>query len=136
DSELVYFYADDAAREAGARADFEPTLAWALGGAAWHLVPKASWRHTRYELEHGATFDRSIPAFSIDAGLAFERAMSDARTQTLEPRIRWLSVPYRDQDAIPLFDTSEPDFNLIQLFHDDRFNGADRVGDTREVAVG
>ena len=135
-SEFVYFHADDGVREPGARVDFEPTLAWNLRGPAWHLVPQASWRHTRYDLEDGTTPTRSVPEYSVDAGLAFERALSGARTQTLEPRIRWLHVPYRDQDAIPIFDTSLPDFNVVQLFENDRFNGADRIGDTREVALG
>ncbi|MEX0899546.1 MAG: LPS assembly protein LptD [Gammaproteobacteria bacterium] len=135
-SEAVYFHADDGVREPAGRLDIEPTLAWAIGGPAWHVVPRASWRHTRYALEDGGEISRSVPKYSVDAGLAFQRTLSGARTQTLEPRLLWLEVPYRNQDAIPLFDTSIPDFNMVQLFHDDRFNGADRVGDTRELALG
>ena len=135
-SEFVYFYADDAARQDAARIDIEPSVSWALGGPAWHLVPQVSWRHTRYDLENGGSPTRSVPSYLVDAGLVFERALSDDRTQTLSPRIRWLRVPYRDQTALPLFDTSIPDFNLVRLFGDDRFTGADRVGDTHELALG
>src|SRR5690606_21795754 len=71
-----------------------------------------------------------------DAGLVFERDAGNDRIQTLEPRLYWLRVPYRDQTALPLFDTSTPDFNMVQLFHDNRFNGSDRVGDANQVSVG
>lgn len=135
-SEFVYFHADDPAREAAARIDVEPTVSLPLGGPAWHLVPEVAWRYTRYDLESGATPSRSVPSYSVDAGLVFERAMTAGRTQTLMPRARWLRLPHRDQDTLPLFDTSVPDFNLVRLFGDDRFTGADRVGDTNEVALG
>ena len=36
--------------------------------------------------------------------------------QTLEPRLFYLYIPKEGQDRIPLFDTSEYDFNFFQLF--------------------
>ncbi len=52
---------------------------------------------------------------SLDAGMIFERD-SGSRAQrrlTLEPRLLYLNVPYRDQDDLPLFDTGTPDLNLV-----------------------
>lgn len=137
DSEAVYFHGNDAVRVSGARVDFVPSATWILDGAGWHLVPRAAWRHTHYALGDGLPGEtRALPVLSVDAALTFERALADARVQTLEPRVLWLRVPYRDQDALPLFDTSVPDFNLVQLFAANRFNGADRIGDTHQAALG
>lgn len=135
DTELVAFDTSTT-RITGSRFDFQPGIRWPLSGAGWHFVPAASWRHTRYELDNDTSETRSLPSFSLDAGLVFERDAGNDRVQTLEPRLYWLRVPYRDQTALPLFDTSTPDFNMVQLFHDNRFNGSDRVGDANQVSVG
>jgi LPS-assembly protein len=58
------------------------------------------------------------------------------RLQTLEPRMLYLYVPYRDQDDLPVFDTGIPDLNLVQLFRTNRYVGSDRVGDANQVSVG
>jgi LPS-assembly protein len=44
-------------------------------------------------------------------------------------------VPYRNQDHIPLFDTTLADFNYPQLFTENRFIGSDRFGDANQVTV-
>lgn len=140
DGELVAFDARHG-RVTGSRADLQPSLWLPLGGPAWHLVPRAAWRHTEYKLDDTAPGTpgnptRTLPVYSVDAGLAFERPLHRQRVQTLEPRALWLHVPFRDQDQLPLFDTSVPDFNLVQLYTGNRFNGADRVGDADQVALG
>ena len=55
---------------------------------------------------------------------------------TLEPRLRYTWIPFRDQDDLPLFDTALPDLNLVQLFRTNRYVGADRLGDANELAAG
>ncbi|RYZ63165.1 MAG: LPS-assembly protein LptD [Proteobacteria bacterium] len=62
---------------------------------------------------------------------------SDGRnTMTLEPRVMYLYVPYRNQDQLPIFDTGVPDLDWVQLFRDNRYVGADRVGDANQVTTG
>lgn len=56
-------------------------------------------------------------------------------THTLEPRAYYLYTPYKKQSDIPLFDTSYLDFNFSNLFHDNRFNGPDRVGDANQLTL-
>ena len=79
-----------------------------------------------------------MPTFSLDTGVVFERSSGKAaqRVQTLEPRLFYLYVPYRQQDALPIFDTVRPDLNLIQLFSTNRYVGGDRVGDANQLAYG
>jgi LPS-assembly protein len=82
---------------------------------------------------------RSIPTFSLDGGLLFERPATwgdRVLTQTLEPRILYLNTPYRAQDALPLFDTAAKDFNTVSVFSDNAFSGVDRVSDAHQVTAG
>jgi LPS-assembly protein len=142
DSELVNFHRSDS--DTGWRLDAMPTLGLEIEGPGYFLRPSAGWRHTQYELDEreapGAdrSFDRSLPIASFDAGLVFERPAGShgQRRLTLEPRLLYLNVPYRNQDELPLFDTALPDLNLVQLFRSNRYVGADRVSDANQVSVG
>ena len=68
----------------------------------------------------------------------FERESGerDQFLHTLEPRLRYTWIPFRDQDDLPVFDTALPDLNLVQLFRTNRYVGADRLGDANELAAG
>jgi LPS-assembly protein len=47
----------------------------------------------------------------------------------------YLYVPFRDQDDIPLFDTTDIDRSYSWLFLDNRFTGADRLGDANQLTA-
>ncbi len=125
-------------------------------GDRWHITPRLSYpiEHSGYffkpELQldlthytlHAVNGDqrqaqRSLPLLSIDSGLIFERIASTQRRwrQTLEPRLYLLYAPYRDQSALPNFDTALLPENLDNLFINNRFSGADRIGDSRQLSV-
>jgi LPS-assembly protein len=75
---------------------------------------------------------------SIDSGLVFERPVTvkqQAMKQTLEPRLFYVYAPFVDQNSFPVFDTSIPTFSFNSLFQDNRFIGADRVGDTHQLTM-
>jgi LPS-assembly protein len=55
--------------------------------------------------------------------------------QTLEPRAFYLYVPHEDQTDLPLFDTAPRDFNFQQMFEENRFTGADRMGDANQLTL-
>ena len=40
----------------------------------------------------------------------------DQRRVTLEPRMLYLYVPYRNQNDLPIFDTGLPDLDPVELF--------------------
>jgi len=83
------------------------------------------------------SLSRSVPISSVDTGLVLERTMANAgRLQTIEPRLLYVNIPYRAQDELPVFDTIQPDLNLVQLYRKNRFLGVDRIGDTEQVSVG
>ena len=58
------------------------------------------------------------------------------RLHTIEPRLLYLYVPFREQDDLPVFDTALPDLNLVQLFRTNRYVGTDRLSDANQLAVG
>jgi LPS-assembly protein len=141
DSEVVNF--DRSIGVTGWRADLMPTASLDLSGAGYFLRPGFAWRHTSYALDDVAPGEdtsrsRTLPIGSVDAGLIFEREAGShgQRRVTLEPRLLYLNVPFRNQDDLPIFDTGLPDLNLVQLFRTNRFVGADRVSDADQLSVG
>lgn len=136
----IDFRHDD--RIEGRRLEAQPGITLPMYALAGYVQPTLTLRHTSYELDtlpgQNSDPDRTLPIFSIDAGVFFERDTqwgSRKMIHTLEPRLYYLYVPYRDQDELPLFDTGIPDFNFTQLFRDNRFNGADRVGDADQLSA-
>ena len=126
----------------GQRAIVYPQIAFPLRRPWGYVVPKFGFQFTRYNIgDHGEGFDdasRSLPISSIDAGLFFDRDMTLAGRsfqQTLEPRLYYLNVPFRDQSRLPNFTTAERDFNFSQIFTENRFVGGDRVGDANQVTI-
>jgi LPS-assembly protein len=84
------------------------------------------------------TPSRSLPIASLDAGLFFDRNTTirgDRYLHTLEPRIYYLNAPFRNQDAIPLFDTNTMTFSWGQLFRDNRYTGPDRQIDANQITA-
>jgi len=128
---------------AGVRADVSPELSWSNRGAGYFFVPTIGYHFTQYDLQNAAVGDPSTPTLSLpygrlDTGLIFERdaGSQGQRTETLEPRMVYSYVPYRNQNELPILDTGEPDFNLVELFRTNRYVGGDRVGDANQLAVG
>lgn len=141
DGELVYFLRDPGIT--GARLDIEPEISWPVTGRGYYVIPSASYRYTQYELGEvpagGETSpSRAAPIASLDAGMMFERlsGKEGKRLFTLEPRLLYLRVPFRDQDDLPVFDTGLPDLNLVQLFRRNRYVGADRLSDSNQLSTG
>lgn len=138
--ELVNFAHKEETELEGIRLDIYPGVDLPLEGDAWFLKPRLALRYTQYQLENSTVEkpERTLPIASLDSGLFFERNLDIGNRpyiQTLEPRLYYLYVPYRDQDDLPLFDTSSYDFTFSQLFRENRFNGADRVGDANQISL-
>jgi len=127
----------------GARSTFAPTLASPHLAPGWYVTPKTGMRYVSYSLDRGALGEPQAPSLfvpwlSLDSGLVFERParwFGDTLTQTLEPRLFYVWVPYRNQDHLPLFDTTLADFNYATLFTENRFVGGDRFGDANQLTL-
>jgi LPS-assembly protein len=141
DTEFVMFRHNDTVQ--GWRFDAAPQVALNFEGAGYFLKPAAALETTHYRLQHlapGANRSpaRTLPILSLDGGLMFERdsGRRAQRRMTLEPRLMYLYVPYRDQSDLPVFDTAEPDLNWVELFRTNRYSGVDRISDANQLAAG
>ena len=127
----------------GQRYDIKPSVSMPFTSLWGYVTPKVAAQYTNYNLS-GRTdggpdsISRFIPSASIDSGLFFERDTSFSGrgfTQTFEPRAYYLFVKNKDQNDIPLFDTTQTDFSFAQLFQDNRFSGTDRIGDANQLSL-
>lgn len=134
------------ARNEGSRLDLKPYIGMPLEGASWFINPRLAWRYTAYALDDtlaaanagDASPSRSLPITSLDAGMFFDRTTQvrgDEYLHTLEPRIYYLRVPYRDQSGLPRFDTNPMTFSWGQLFRDNRYTGPDRQIDANQLTT-
>jgi LPS-assembly protein len=143
DSEIVNFVREIG--PTGVRFNVAPEVRWSTRGQGYFFEPAIGYDFTQYDLKNAAaggpnlssTPTRALPYGRVDAGLVFERAAGSQgqRTQTLEPRVVYSYVPYRNQDGLPIFDTGLPDLNLTELFRTNRYVGEDRIGDANQVAL-
>ena len=144
DSEVVDFQRPGGTYEVqGWRGDVTPNVYLDLTGPGYFLRPAFAWRATQYELQdpypgYPSSPSRNLPIASVDTGLIFERdsGSHSKHRLTLEPRILYLYVPYRDQDKLPVFDTALPDLNPVELFRTNRYVGADRMSDANQLSAG
>jgi LPS-assembly protein len=108
----------------------------------YFITPKLMLHATKYDLSDNQLgqneINRSVPTFSLDSGLIFEREaklLGREATQTLEPRLFYVRTPFHDQSEIPNFDTAISGFNYAQIFTENRFVGADRVSDANQLTA-
>lgn len=142
--ELVNFDHADSNMITGQRLKLVPTVSYPLQSDAAFFVPKLSLHHVAYNLQTDAdpSFSEhpnaTIPVFSMDSGLFFERDTSLGGTRllhTLEPRLFYLYAPQRDQSNLPNFDSGLTTFSPTFLFLENRFTGNDRVGDANQITA-
>jgi len=126
----------------GVRLNVSPELRWSTRESGYFFEPAVGYDFTQYDLKNASVGDpstptRALPYARLDAGLVFERSAGSQgqRTQTLEPRVVYSYVPYRNQNQLPIFDTGLPDLNLTELFRTNRYVGEDRIGDANQLAL-
>lgn len=149
-TELVNFASSRAPQDAiapvdGKRYDFYPRVAFPMIKPYGYLIPELALNITAYDLNRAQQNgypnnheSRSLPIFSVDSGLYFDRdthLWGHDYVQTLEPRLFYLFVPYENQKNIPVFDSGLKTFDYEQLFTTNRFSGTDRVGDANQLTL-
>jgi len=141
ENEYVYF--QQASLANGQRINTKPSVSIPLQTPSSFITPKLSVQHTQYilnNLQPGASSSasRTLPIFSTDSGLFFERNLNMGNTSfvhTLEPRLFYLYVPYTNQQNIPVFDSALYDFQYYSMFRENSFSGTDRIQDANQVTT-
>jgi len=124
----------------GQRVIAQPYLRWEKDRLSWYANAQGELSYTAYNLRNTAVDvpdspRRTLPILSAEGGLRFERLTGSDNIQTLEPRLFYLYVPYRDQSLLPVFDSGLPDFDFPQLFARNRYSGYDRVSDANQLTT-
>ena len=133
----------------GSRATLYPSISLPLARPYGYFTPKFGVHYTKYDLDDPAytlngvsgqynSATRTLPIFSVDSGLYFDRDMrvvKNTYTQTLEPRLYYVYVPYKDQSNLPVFDSALADLNMSTLFLENQFTGNDRINDANQLSL-
>ena len=120
-----------------------PQIALPYVMPGWYVTPKIGVNIRRYSLSGQAAstpdnINISTPVFSVDSGMTFERSSNwfgKDYTQTLEPRLYYVNIPYKKQDEIPIFDSALADFNFAQIFSENQFTGWDRINNANQLTA-
>ena len=148
--QAVHFVNTSSDMPEATRLHLEPTinLPWSNNWAsldteakmmATHYQQKnVDWYNNRYGTDLEDSVNRVLPQFKMDGKLVFEREMNWAEgyTQTLEPRMQYLYVPYRDQSKIQNYDSSLLQSDYTGLFRDRTYGGLDRIASANQVTTG
>src|SRR5690606_25579133 len=130
-------YRDQRLAPNGTRYSSYSTMSFPVVRAGWYVTPKAGIHLSQYNTDwyvdempryagYPKTQSRAVPILSLDSGMTFERSTTlfgNNSIQTLEPRVYYLYVPYRDQSQLPTFDTGIATFNFSQAFSENLFSG-------------
>jgi LPS-assembly protein len=150
-SQYTYFDLNPKAGEAvtGSRLSVYPTISVPMERSYGYITPKLGVHASSYHLNNNDftvngqtvsdnTQNRTLPVFSLDSGLYFDapaEIFNTAYTHTIEPRLFYVYIPYKDQSRIPIFDTSLSDLNLTTLFTENQFNGDDRINNANQLSL-
>ncbi len=106
------------------------------------ITPKLQLHATTYRFDSplgNLSASRIVPTYSLDSGLQFERKAKffgrDFK-QTLEPRAFYVRTPFRDQNALPNYDSGLNGFNFATIFIPNAFVGNDRISDSNLLTLG
>jgi LPS-assembly protein len=127
----------------GKRALAYPSLSLPLQTAFAQVTPKVGVNFTSYAIDQNtAGFvdqSRTLPIFSTDGSMVFERPTTIGGVsflQTLEPRLYYVYIPFKDQSRIPIFDSGQQDINFATIYSENQFAGWDRINDANQLTLG
>ena len=82
------------------------------------------------------TVDRFLNLSEIKGKVTFTNTLENGKTLTLEPEIQYMYIPYKNQDAIGLYDTLDRLYDFESLFSYRRYSGLDRISDANRISYG
>lgn len=132
-------------KDRGDRLVVYPQLSLPIISPSFQITPKLGLHMSSFAIDRSTLsgagserISRVLPTFTLDSTVVFEREgelMGSAYIQTLEPRLYYVNIPYKDQSRIPVFDTGLADFNFAQVFSENRYSGYDRVNDANQLTA-
>jgi LPS-assembly protein len=127
----------------GTRSIAYPSVSLPLQTSYAYVTPKVGMHMTHYNFDQTNSGlgdqNRTVPIFSTESGVVFERDMTLAGQgllQTLEPKIFYVYIPTRNQNQLPVFDSALQNTNFATLYTENQFSGSDRINDANQITTG
>ena len=149
--QAVHFVNTQSNMPEATRVHLEPVINLPLSNEWASLNTEAKLMATHYQQTNLETWNgnsnnnqldesvsRVLPQFKADGKMVFERDMNweEGYSQTLEPRVQYLYVPYKDQSNINNYDSSLLQSDYSGLFRDRTYGGLDRIASANQVTTG
>lgn len=150
-SQYTYFDQNNDAPAAvtGNRLVSYPSISLPFTQSYGFITPKLGVHSTYYSLNDNDFFvngqnisnnsaTRTLPIFSVDSGLYFERDLNvvkNSYVQTIEPRLFYVYIPNKNQDLLPVFDSGIANLNMSTLFSENQFTGNDRINNANQASL-
>ncbi|EPR7624100.1 LPS assembly protein LptD, partial [Klebsiella michiganensis] len=146
--QAVHFVNSNSRMPEATRVHFEPTINLPLSNGWGSINTEAKLLATHYQqsnlddynaangTDYKDSVNRVMPQFKVDGKMVFERDMQENFTQTLEPRMQYLYIPYRDQSKIGSYDSTLLQSDYSGLFRDRTYSGLDRIASANQVSTG
>ncbi|KNC89354.1 LPS assembly protein LptD [Trabulsiella odontotermitis] len=151
--QAVHFVNTQSNKPEATRVHLEPVINLPLSNDWASLNTEAKLMATHYQQTNLDTWNASsdnknnqldesvsrvLPQFKVDGKMVFEREMNweEGYSQTLEPRMQYLYVPYKDQSNINNYDSSLLQSDYSGLFRDRTYGGLDRIASANQVTTG
>ena len=134
----------DPNKVAGKRYTFFPNVSKPIENSFGFITPKFGLHHTGYMLNRSTAnipeknISRTIPIMSLDSGITATREtkiFGEGFNQTVEPRLFYVYVPYKDQSDMPIFDSGVQGFSFGRIFSENKYSGKDRINDANRVTM-
>lgn len=135
------------AEKSGVRLYNQVSASYPMVRSWGYITPKAALTHLYASYDEDSlasqnldksegTYSILAPQFSLDTGLHFQKSGTPfgkftnlGGYQVLSPRLKYLYSPYKEQDDIPIFETTLASISYDQLLADSWFLGYDRLQD-------
>jgi LPS-assembly protein len=150
-AQAVKFVGTNSTAPEATRLHIEPTINLPLSNGWGSINTEAKLMATHYQQTNldsynaanpnaqlDDTVNRFLPQFKVDGKMVFERNVDwyEGYTQTLEPRVQYLYVPYKDQSNINMYDSTLLQSDYSGLFRDRAYGGLDRIASANQVTTG
>ncbi len=149
-SEISRFETNDLNLPEANRYHIETGFTFPISHPAWFLNSEIKVLQTYYQqyykkptLWQESTLNkyvsRTLPKLRLHAGLNLDRQLSyfsKNLSQTLEPQVQYLYIPYKNQNNIGIYDTTILQDDYDGLFRDRRFSGLDRIAQANQFSWG
>lgn len=152
-SQLIKFTNVNSDFPEATRLHIEPTINLPLANSWGNLNTEVKLMVTHYQQSNinnndnkvintkqrlDSSISRVMPQFKTDGKMVLKRDIEffHGYTQTLEPRLQYLYVPYRNQNSIGIYDSVILHIDYTGLFRDRTYSGLDYILSANRLASG